>query len=673
MSVRFSAGGIVFLAAFALLAAFCAPGLYLRDSGELTTAAFTLGVAHETGFSLFCLGGKLASWVPLGEVATRLGLFSALCGALTAWLVYRAVRELAGSDRTATLAAVGGAAILLSGLTFWKSSTVAEVYASTSALLALALWLLALAARGVGAAGLALALVGGLSLGLHAQLRILIGPACAVFALIRLRRGARWPLLAPLAVAVGGAVVAYLPLRASRSPAANWSDPRTLTGVVHHLGAWRIRHAFADQILTHDWRLLIERLSAFAAQVEGQLGAVILLVALGGLVWLLARARAVGVTLALALAGDALYSAWINPMGMEDLQDGAPTAVVLALCAGVGLAAAARRFPERARLFVVGALAVVALVPAALSDLDAKLGLGFEASSWSRAALAEAPPRATIFATSDDLLAGTFYEQIVAGLRPDVTVLARQQLPDERTRLERSLSEGAVLWEPGSDGPPLGALQPALPLLRLDAPPPSSSSPLSQAPPPSLPPPLPMAREAAELLSPSRDPFARRLFAGALTGLGRLYVQRGDEPDGRLLFEAALRARPEDAVAATDLAVLLARGGDFTAALQRCQAVLARDPSRQVARLNAARYRRQLGDLNGAERDFSEFARRAPNDAAPQIGLSRVAARRGDRASAEQHLQEALRLEPRNAEALALKRDYGPGYGPGYGKIPRSE
>src|SRR4051812_9422623 len=61
-------GVAVCVVAFAVLAAAAAPGLYLRDSGELTTAAFTLGVAHETGFSLYCLLGKAASLLPIGEV-----------------------------------------------------------------------------------------------------------------------------------------------------------------------------------------------------------------------------------------------------------------------------------------------------------------------------------------------------------------------------------------------------------------------------------------------------------------------------------------------------------------------------------------------------------------------------------------------------------------------------
>src|SRR3954468_23638700 len=93
--VRVSLGAVVFVAAFALFVACAAPGLYLRDAGELTTAAFTLGVAHPTGFALWALLAKAATLVPVGEVATRVSFFSALAGAATAWLAYRAVRTLA--------------------------------------------------------------------------------------------------------------------------------------------------------------------------------------------------------------------------------------------------------------------------------------------------------------------------------------------------------------------------------------------------------------------------------------------------------------------------------------------------------------------------------------------------------------------------------------------------
>jgi hypothetical protein len=109
---------LVLLAAFALFATHAAPGLYLRDSGELTAAAATLGVAHETGFPLWCLLAKAAALVPLGEVATRVNLFSSLAGAIAAWLAYRIVRTLA-AGATAELAGIAAAALLCAGLTFF--------------------------------------------------------------------------------------------------------------------------------------------------------------------------------------------------------------------------------------------------------------------------------------------------------------------------------------------------------------------------------------------------------------------------------------------------------------------------------------------------------------------------------------------------------------------------
>jgi hypothetical protein len=201
---------------------------------------------------------------------------------------------------------------------------VAEVYAPTAAALALCLLLVDAAAAGQRRAGVALALIGGLSLGLHAQLRILLGPPCAILALSRLRRGARWPLVGPMAVAVGAAVVTYLPVRAARSPAADWADPRTLAGVIRHLSAARIRGAFAGEMLSRDPQVVWTHLGDYARLVEGQLGAPALLCALGGLVWLLRTRRPLGLILGALVVGDAIYAAWINPMGLDDLQDGGP-------------------------------------------------------------------------------------------------------------------------------------------------------------------------------------------------------------------------------------------------------------------------------------------------------------------------------------------------------------
>jgi hypothetical protein len=501
----------VFLLAFGALVAAAPAGLYLGDAGELSVDAFGLGVGRLPGVALFSLAGKLFTLVPLGQVAFRANLLSALSGALAAWLAYAIVRELGGRRPAAEASGVGAAALLIAGFTFFHDSCVAAVQAPTVAALALALRLLLAGMAGDRRASLALALVFGLSLGLHPELRLLFGPPLAAWVLWRLRRADRWPLLAPSGVALGAAVLAYLPLRAARAPLASPADPRTLSSVVSHLsGAARGASGSVGQ-----------HLKQLLGIVEGDLGILALLAAAGGLLALLARGetRGFGAVLMVIACGDLLYAS-----------DGAPLALVLAIAAGVGLDSAARR-AGRAAPFVAGALAVVVCVPAALADGGGKLGFAQEAGRVSRAALAQAAPRALVIPTSDDLSGGLAYEQQVAGARPDVTALGRRPRTDVARRVRQQLRDGAVLWEPGRDPPPIAIanVTPAVPLALLGETP---------APLPAV---RPLVEQLETLLAPARDPVARRRAAEMLRSLGRLYDDRGHPAQAHELDKLADR------------------------------------------------------------------------------------------------------------------------------------
>jgi len=83
--------GIVFLAALILYLTTLTPTVALVDSGELTTAAWSLGVAHPPGFPFYVLMAHLATWVPIGSVAVRVNAASALFAALAAALLTVAV------------------------------------------------------------------------------------------------------------------------------------------------------------------------------------------------------------------------------------------------------------------------------------------------------------------------------------------------------------------------------------------------------------------------------------------------------------------------------------------------------------------------------------------------------------------------------------------------------
>ena len=77
------------------------------DSGELIVAAYKLGVAHPPGYPLFTLLAKASTLIPVGTIAWRVNLLTAVLGALAATVLFRATWKLAGVAIVPTAAWVG--------------------------------------------------------------------------------------------------------------------------------------------------------------------------------------------------------------------------------------------------------------------------------------------------------------------------------------------------------------------------------------------------------------------------------------------------------------------------------------------------------------------------------------------------------------------------------------
>ena len=90
-----SCGGV----ALALYLATLAPSITLAngagDSGELASTAYTLGIAHPTGYPLYTLIGFVVTHLVPAEPARSLNVFSALMGALTIGLLALLATRLA--------------------------------------------------------------------------------------------------------------------------------------------------------------------------------------------------------------------------------------------------------------------------------------------------------------------------------------------------------------------------------------------------------------------------------------------------------------------------------------------------------------------------------------------------------------------------------------------------
>src|SRR5580765_7791920 len=74
----------VFLVSFIVYLQTMAPSVPFIDGGELATVCATLGIAHPTGYPIFCLIGYLFAHLPIAEhIIVRLNIMSAFfvaCG-----------------------------------------------------------------------------------------------------------------------------------------------------------------------------------------------------------------------------------------------------------------------------------------------------------------------------------------------------------------------------------------------------------------------------------------------------------------------------------------------------------------------------------------------------------------------------------------------------------------
>ncbi|HYP39518.1 MAG TPA: DUF2723 domain-containing protein [Chloroflexia bacterium] len=195
------------------------------DSPEFQQAAYSMSVAHPTGYPLYLLLGRL--WItifPFGDVAFRMNLLSAVFAALAVWTLYALVRQVTSN----TAAGIAAAALFSVQGIPWSQASVAEINTLNTLLVGLTFLSFILWADGrlpLPAAAFAF----GLAASHHRTVLLYVVPLAlyAIFA----ARGGRAPrirrshlALSALLAFLPFAAYAYLPLRAYTTPwySNNW-------------------------------------------------------------------------------------------------------------------------------------------------------------------------------------------------------------------------------------------------------------------------------------------------------------------------------------------------------------------------------------------------------------------------------------------------------------------
>jgi hypothetical protein len=203
------------------------------DSGDLVTAAYTMGIAHPPGYPLFMLLAKLFTLLPVGEVAYRVNLMSAILAAFTIAVVYYAILLLCprGID-TPSKVIIAAASALLLGMsrTLWSQAIIAEVYSLHALITALIVLFTTLYRRTKHQRWLwLLGLVLGLGLSNHLSTFLLV-PGTLYLALNVEPPRPRAYLGMGAFLLLGLSTYLYLPLRAAQYPPLNWGAPHTWSG-----------------------------------------------------------------------------------------------------------------------------------------------------------------------------------------------------------------------------------------------------------------------------------------------------------------------------------------------------------------------------------------------------------------------------------------------------------
>lgn len=203
------------------------------DSEEFQQAAYTLSVAHSTGYPLYLILGKIATLViPLGNVAYRVNLLSALVTAGSVALVYLNALELTKRH----LSSLAAAAVYATNAAVWRQAGIASVGPLHLLLMAAILYALLRWQAGLKekrGAPTAAALLFGLGLAHHRSV-LALAPAIVIFALMVDRDILRRPRdIAQSAfwLAVPLLLYLYIPLRGAATP---WYT-NTLEGFVNEI------------------------------------------------------------------------------------------------------------------------------------------------------------------------------------------------------------------------------------------------------------------------------------------------------------------------------------------------------------------------------------------------------------------------------------------------------
>ncbi|MFH1897307.1 MAG: DUF2723 domain-containing protein [Candidatus Desantisbacteria bacterium] len=302
--IEYTVGMLIFLISLGIYLHTLTPTIGFHDSGDMVTAAYVLGIPHPTGYPLYCLLGKLwMTILPIGNIAYRMNIASALCASSTAMMTYFIMLKISRMiDSPKELCcisffpAIVSALILSSNHIFWQQAVIAEKYTLNALFAVVIIFILLKLYENVRIYPTIVlrylylfAFLLGLSFTHHMQTIFLIIGGCLFIMIIPFKGknilfapGSLIKLIgcfaAPLLMYI------YLPIRAACHPLLNWGCPNTWNRFISHITASEYQSLFmADNF--------VSKVKNVFELFMDEFGCFLLLISLIGVLFLLFKNR----------------------------------------------------------------------------------------------------------------------------------------------------------------------------------------------------------------------------------------------------------------------------------------------------------------------------------------------------------------------------------------------
>jgi len=437
--------GILVITMMAVYLATLAPGLTWAndgaDGGDLIAAAATGGIAHPTGYPLYLLLARVFQFIPIGSLAFRTNLMSAIASVVAVLLVYGIVTRRLSPDIPHQFWLAGLAAGLAFGLSplFWSQAVITEVYALHSLFVALLLYLsinilptYSIQKR----VDCLLGLTFGLAMGNHLT-TVLILPVILSSTIIHkpgLPHENRWlknwqinvwSILRRLGwIVIGLSVYLTLPLRALSHPPINWGNPVTLDGFV-----WLVSgKLYQGLLLSLNFSSILVRAKTVIALLLEQFGIIGISVGLIGLILFFRPTRLNYLMLWVMVISSVFAIGYTTKDAFLYL---IPAFLCFAVWIGIGLGRLMEFFYKRSNTlrFLIALVLILTLVIQAWKvwpSVDASHDQ--RAESFGRRVLSLAPKHAVVFAQGDEAVFSLWYFQYALRNRPDLAIVSADLL-----------------------------------------------------------------------------------------------------------------------------------------------------------------------------------------------------------------------------------------------------